>query len=267
MSPLGERRPEAKGKSSTVRPYLSLRPRARAGVLLTCEHATNRLPRGIAASRPEREILASHWGWDIGAWDLTRELSRRLGATAVGGRWSRLLIDLNRAVSEPTLVRQVAGGVALAWNRRLGPAEVERRVLTHHAPYHAEVERRIVSHLVRGARPLILAIHSFAPELSGERRRFEIGVLFGRHSRLARVLGRGLADTGLRVRYNEPYSGLRGMMYSAETHGTRHDLPCLELEVNQGLFEERTAAARLGRAIARVLSRTLRGPTPTVSGT
>ena len=248
-------------------PFLSLRSRARSGLFLMCEHATSRLPRGREPTRPEREVLASHWGWDIGAWDLTRALSGRLAATAVGGRWSRLLIDLNRAVSDPMLIRREAQGVAFRWNRHLGPAEVERRVLAFHAPYHAEVDRRIVGHLVRGVRPLILAVHTFTPELDGEGRPFEIGVLYREHSRLARDVGRGIADAGLRVRYNEPYSGLGGMMYSAERHGTHHGLACLELEVNQGLFERRTTAARLGAVIARALRRTLQRTRPTASGT
>jgi predicted N-formylglutamate amidohydrolase len=48
---------------------------------------------------------------------LTHEISRRLGAAAVAGRWSRLLVDLNRPVSDPTLVRREAGGVEIPWNR------------------------------------------------------------------------------------------------------------------------------------------------------
>ena len=52
------------------------------------------------------------------------------------------------------------------------------------------------------------------------------------------------------MRYNEPYSGKKGLMYSADRHGTHHDLPCLELEVNQGLFDHRDTVRHLGETIA-----------------
>src|SRR6185295_17571134 len=75
-----------------------------APVLLICEHASNRLPFSRRPDPEERRILASHWGWDIGAWQLTLALARRWRARAIGGRWSRLLIDLNRRVDDETLI-------------------------------------------------------------------------------------------------------------------------------------------------------------------
>ena len=55
------------------------------------------------------------------------------------------------------------------------------------------------------------------------------------------------------MRYNEPYSGLAGMMYSIHRHATHHGLPCLELEVNQDLFHRKGAAQRLAAAVAQAL--------------
>src|SRR6185295_8403577 len=133
-------------------------------------------------------------------------------------------------------IRAEAGGVQLAWNRKLGEREVERRVLTYHAPYHAEVDRWIVRRLVRGVRPLLVSVHSFTAEYEGRGRPFQIGILFEQHERLARRVGRVLRREGLEVRYNQPYSGRAGMMYAAERHGTHHALPHVELEVNQALF-------------------------------
>ena len=155
--------------TSAARPFLSIGPRARAGILITCEHATARLPPPMRALAAERAILSSHWGWDIGAWDLTRELARRLDASAVGGRWSRLLIDVNRRVDDPTLIVRRAGRHLLSWNAGLDVAEVERRIFAYHAPYHQEVDRRILQHAVRGIRPLLFAVHSFTPTIGPSR--------------------------------------------------------------------------------------------------
>jgi predicted N-formylglutamate amidohydrolase len=232
-------------------PFLLVRARSTSRVLLTCEHATNRLPWTARSSPELRAALASHWGWDIGAWALTREIARRLRAGAIGGRWSRLVIDLNRRVGDPTLIRARAGDVLLPWNRKLGSQEIERRVMGYHAPYHLEVDRLILRRIVRGVRPLLLAIHSFTPVLDGRARPFEVGVLYDRHRGLARRLGAGLREAGLSMRYNEPYSGLAGMMYAVDRHGSHHGLPCLELELNQELLARRGAVRRLGAIVAR----------------
>ena len=218
-------------------------------MVLTCEHATPRLPWPGRLDREERRVLDSHWGWDIGAWLLTRDLARRLHTSAVGGRWSRLFIDLNRRVDDPTLIRMRAGGMELSWNKGIDAAETERRVIEHHAPYHSEIDRLIIRRLVRGIRPLLFAVHTFTPVFDGRRRGFDIGILYEHQRGLAHFLGRSLQERGFTVRYNQPYSGMAGMMYSVDRHGKHHRLACLEIEVNHDLFRRPRAAAALGRAV------------------
>ncbi len=245
--------PNKTGSASRSRPFLLHNPRSLSAVLLTCEHATNRLPFMTRTRGSLRAIMDSHWGWDIGAWELTRELARRLRAGAIGGRWSRLLIDLNRRVNDPTLVRLTAGSVPLPWNEGLDVDEIERRVLAYHMPYHLEVDRLILRRLVRSVHPVLLAIHTFTPEFNGRLRRFEVGILYEHHRVPAHRLGRALRQEGLSVRYNQPYSGMEGMMYAVDRHGTHHRLPCLELEVNQKLLDRAGATRRLGSSITRGL--------------
>lgn len=249
----------------TARPFLSIARGRLSQILLTCEHAGRRLPPPMRAGVEERRVLSSHRGWDIGAWELTRELARQLRAAAIGGRWSRLVVDVNRRVDDPTLIVRRVDGMELSWNADLDLAEVERRIFAYHAPYHEEVDRRILRHTVRGIRPLLLAVHSFTPVLRGRRREFDVGVLYERHPGLAHALGRRLREAGLTVRYNRPYSGMAGMMYAADRHGTHHGLPCLELEVNQGLFGKPSVHVRLGRVVAAALD-DLPGRTSTRDG-
>jgi len=243
-------------RAGATRPFVTVHPRSLFPVVLTCEHASRDVPVRFRATHALEQILASHWGWDPGAWDVTRRVARILGTSAVAGRWSRLWLDLNRAPGDPTMVRERAGEVALPWNRRIGPDGIERRVLSVHAPYHAEVDRLILRRVLRGIRPLLFAVHSFTPVLGRERRPFDIGVLFARHASLARALGLLLKKDGLSVRYNEPNSNLAGMMYSAERHGSHHGLPCLELEMNQALFRDPAAGRLLARSVARALRAT-----------
>jgi predicted N-formylglutamate amidohydrolase len=162
-------------------------------------------------------------------------------------------------VDDPTLIRLTARRTALPWNDGIGAEEIERRVLAYHTPYHVEIDRLILRRLVREVRPILLAVHSFTPRLSGRSRSFEIGILYEHHRGLARRLGRGLRDAGLTVRYNQPYSGMAGMMYAVDRHGSHHRLPCLEIEINQSMFERPNAARRLGGAIARGVRTLLTG--------
>ena len=71
------------------------------------------------------------------------------------------------------------------------------------------------------------------------------------HGGIARRLGRALRESGLSVRYNQPYSGMAGMMYAVDRHGSHYRLPCLEIEINQRVFERETAVRKLGNSISR----------------
>lgn len=241
------------GRATRPARWLRVAARTDAPWVLTCEHASRRLPGGLRPTRDEQRVLASHWGWDIGAWDLTRRLARATGAAALGGGWSRLWIDLNRKVDDPTLIRTDVEGVALSWNRALGARRIEQRITDVHMPYHQAIDRQIVRLLVRGVRPLILALHTFTPALDGQARRFDAGVLFDDHGPAARRLARTLRTAGLTVRYNAPYSGMAGLMYAADRHGRHHALTCLELEVNQGRLAEPRFSARLAQVLERGL--------------
>lgn len=246
MNPGSERRATGAGHEDA---YVLLAPRSLTPVVLTCEHATGRLPATVTPDPRERRVLRTHWGWDPGAWQITRELARRLKTSAVGGKWSRLWIDLNRRVDDPTLIRRDADGVDLSWNSGLTVSLREERVLTYHAPYHEVIDRLIIRRLVRNLHPLLFAVHSFTSTFDKRRRRFDAGVLYERDRGLAQRLGRRLREAGLSVRYNEPYSGMAGMMYSVDRHGKHHGLPCLELELNQDLFEDPSVESRLGPVV------------------
>lgn len=239
------------------RPWQVVGRRRESPLVLTCEHAGRRLPIDYRPSSAERRILSAHWGWDIGAWTVTRRLAELLDAPAVAGRWSRLWLDLNRRITDATLIRREAEGVVLGFNRGLSLAQVERRIDTVHVPYHEEVDRVIRARLLRGVRPTIFAIHSFTERYDGKRRGYELGVLYNAHKRPAGRLVRELKTTGMQVRRNQPYSGAQGMMYSAERHGLHHELPCLELELNQATIGKRADALAMAERIAPAIRRAL----------
>lgn len=221
--------------------------------VLTCEHASAVIPRRYRSLGLRRDQIRDHIGWDIGAHAVQRELARLIGAPSTASRWSRLLIDCNRDIGDRTLIVAASDGVVVPGNVRVSPAERRRRIRDYYEPYHRAVDRMVRRAKARGAVVRLLSLHSFTPEMAGRPRRFDIGVLFDEHEALARRLGRALGCRGYRVRYNQPYSGRAGLIYSARRHGHAHGIEYLELEINNRLIREVEGQRRLAWDVAAAL--------------
>ena len=222
--------------------------------VLTCEHAAKRIPREYRGLGLARSQVADHIGWDIGARDVQRVLARDLPAAAVYSSVSRLLVDPNRRPDEPSLIPSESDGICIPGNQHLTKSERRSRLSQWHAPYHARVDATLARACRRyPGQVRLLSIHSFTPIMGGRRRNFDIGVLFDAHVPLARAFGRALKRLGLRVRYNEPYSGYDGLIYAAKRHGEAHDVPYVELEINNVLIRKPAGVARMARLLRRAL--------------
>ncbi|MGH7785808.1 MAG: N-formylglutamate amidohydrolase [Candidatus Binatia bacterium] len=233
---------------------------AGARALLTCEHASCAVPVEYANLGLSAGQLADHIGWDVGAAALTEELSRQLAAPAVLSAASRLLVDCNRDRGDHDLMPAHSHGVDIPGNARIEAAEQEARIERYYAPYHAAIDDELARH--PGA--LLLSVHSFTPSLRGRPRPFDVGVLYDDFDDLAAALAHGVGAAGFSVRMNEPYSGLDGLIFSARSHGQRHGVHYLELEINNALLRAdasvRRVAGRLAGAIAPLLDRVASAP-------
>jgi len=211
-------------------------------VLITCEHASQRMPPGWAWPDEDRWLEGTHWAFDLGAREIALELAEAMRIGAVLSRWSRLLVDPNRPEDSPTLFRERAEGRAVHLNTtHLHDEERARRIEKLLRPYHAEVDDRVRG---SGARTLF-SVHSFTPEYEGQVRTLEVGVLYDLDEDLPRRLAQHLEDAGLRVALNEPYSGKEGLMYSVDRHARAHGRQSVEIEVRQDLAMDAAFRARL----------------------
>lgn len=244
--------------------------------LLTCEHASHRVPAPLRTNATDRSWLRTHWGHDIGARTFTRELLRQLwrleegqrsapaGQTpalpgeAVLARFSRLVCDANRDPAHPDLVRIHVEGTPLSFNQHLAEAEVMRRVLRFHDPYHQQLAERLALARQAHPRPVLLSIHSFTPVWNRFTRPMDIGVLFDRYDDHAQALASAFSALGLRSALNEPYSGREGLIYAANRHGEEQGVEYLELELNQALILTPGHARALARRLAPAISRVFR---------
>src|SRR5258708_33257670 len=121
----------------------AVRPEGKAPVLVTCDHASRAVPRVLGKLGLDDGSLALHIGWDIGAAAVSRDLSRLLDAPGILTGYSRLVIDCNRDLDDPTSIPAVSDGVAVPGNRDLSAVERARRIATLFQPYHRAIEQAI----------------------------------------------------------------------------------------------------------------------------
>ena len=234
-------------------------------LLLTCEHASCEVPQEYAALGLAPDQLREHIGWDIGAAVVTEALGRCLGAPAVLCRTSRLLVDCNRELGDHDLMVSESHGVSVPGNAVIDETERSRRLERFYYPYHEAIDRQ----LGKGDVELLLSVHSFTPRLNGRERAFDVGVLFDDFVDLAEEFVARLEAAAFSVRSNEPYSAYDGLIFSAQSHGLRHGVRYLEIEINNHLLrtddQARGVAERLANPLLALVAEERR-VTPTMEG-
>lgn len=187
-------------------------------------------------------MLASHRGWDIGAAAVARALANRRGAPIFLGRYSRLLVDLNRSEQHPEVFSQ--------WTRSLPRNERLKLLERHYRPYRRAVESHLRSRVADDATTLLVSVHSFTPLWKGSRRRADVGLLYDpsrpREMRLCAAWKKSLALTApdWQVRRNYPYRGTSdGFSVFLRQLLPANRFACVELEFNQALLRRVGPAA------------------------
>ncbi len=206
-------------------------------LVVTCEHAGNDVPEPY---RPlfvgHEHLLPTHRGWDPGALDLAREMAERFGAPLYYDTTTRLLVDLNRSVGTRDLHSEATRHLPLAERRTI----LER----HYHPHRRKTEGAIGAAVDGGARVIHVASHSFTPELNGQVRTADIGLLYdparsgevGFCNAWLEALAR--SDPSLRLRRNYPYLGTSdGLTMALRRRYPAERYVGVELEVNQRYVE------------------------------
>lgn len=235
-------------------PFEIVNPGARSRVVLTCDHASNRLPEALGTLGISAADLGSHIGWDIGAAAVARRLSELLDATLVLSGYSRLVIDCNRPPRVGTAIPAVSGGVRIPGNEGLDADAREARRRAFHAPYHgaisAVLDERTRAFGASGG-PVLLSIHSFTPELYGQKRPWPISLLYGSDARLAhRFLEALRRDPALLVGDNEPYRVTEDTDYTVPVHGIARGILHTAFEIRQDGVGTAEGAAAWAERIA-----------------
>lgn len=92
----------------------------------------------------------------------------------ISTRFSRLIIDANRPLDSPTLIRLTADNNNIPMNINIHPDDLQLRINRLWVPYRKAFDLTIQDN---PNIELILSIHSFTPIYEGEKRDCEVGVL------------------------------------------------------------------------------------------
>jgi predicted N-formylglutamate amidohydrolase len=225
-----------------------------SAALILCDHASNAMPPEFADLGLPGAQLQRHIAYDIGAAWVTRRLAGRLGCPAILSTFSRLLIDPNRGLDDPTLVMRLSDGAIVPGNARLDEAGIAARVARFYEPYDRAVGDAVRQRLAQGRPPAIISVHSFTPLWKGTPRPWHVGLLWDGDDRIVAPLFKALrAEPDLVVGDNEPYAGwLSGD--TIDRHATRHGLPSALIELRQDLIDTEAKASAWADRLAAMLA-------------
>ena len=241
-------------------PFEALNDRGASRALVVCDHASCRIPAALGTLGVSEVERTEHIGWDIGAGAVARRLSALLDAPAVLASYSRLVIDCNRPAAAPDRIPPVSDSVPVPGNTGLGQAAADARIGAIFTPYHNAIAAALDRMTTSGALPVLVAVHSFTPQLAGgSPRPWEIGICWNKDRRMADPLIELLRADGLVVGANEPYDFGVLTDYTVPVHAESCGLPSLLIEIRNSEIctaqAVETWAARLAGHIRALLER------------
>ena len=204
---------------------------AREILILTCEHASNKLPAAFRSAVPT-EVLKTHRAYDIGALAVFRKLVKFAKPEFYcEGKFSRLFVDLNRTITNKS-----------AFSDYLRNDEKAKAQATIYCTeYRTAIEKFVKATPKKEI--IHLGIHSFTPELNGKVRNTDIGILYDpsrpKECELAQVIKAEIKrlHPEMKVRFNYPYKGTSDGLTTTLRKKIGPRYAGLEIEINQKFFK------------------------------
>ena len=212
-------------------------------LMLTCEHASNRLPADFKKAVPA-DVLKTHRAYDIGAVQVFRKLVKFAKPEfSCEGKFSRLFVDLNRTITNKSAFSEYYE--ALETSDKTAAAKAKAQATAYWKEYRANIEKFVSSSLrssKQAAEIVHLGIHSFTPVLNGKVRNTDIGILYDPSRPQERAYAQVIKDEikrlypTMKVRFNYPYKGTSDGLTTTlrKKFGTRY--VGIEIEINQKFF-------------------------------
>ncbi|MEZ4781083.1 MAG: N-formylglutamate amidohydrolase [Flavobacteriaceae bacterium] len=219
--------------------------------MLTCEHGGNVIPQKHQHLFHDKTVLQSHRGYDLGSLDVFRHLKSLADASKLS-ETSRLLIELNRSLHHKNLFSE--------YSKILPKTDKELLISDYYLVYRNEVESTIRKFIEKRQTVLHVSVHSFTPNLNGEERQCDIGLLYDsrklEEKEFCKQLKNELSqiDNMLNVRFNYPYLGKAdGFTTYLRKQFPKHYLG-IELEINQKFSTNNVMNAKIKSNVHSVLN-------------
>ncbi|MCC5815297.1 MAG: N-formylglutamate amidohydrolase [Leptospira sp.] len=204
-------------------------------LLLSCEHYTNAIPKEYKyLFQNNKSILESHSGWDIGMPETIAYLEKELGINCFKASASRLIVDLNRSIRHPNLFSP--------FTKILTKQEKSDILNQYYHPYRDKIEKLVSNKLKQDIPVLHIALHSFTPNLNGDERNADIGILYDPKSPsellFAKTFKNEMKKSSIdcKIRYNYPYLGIADSFPTYLRRKYGYQYIGIELEINQKFF-------------------------------
>ena len=203
--------------------------------VLICEHASNRLPAGLAKLGLQDVDLQRHIAWDIGAAGTARLLAKHLDAPLIMQNYSRLAYDCNRPPEAEGAMPELSEIFTIPGNLKLSPQQKLARINEIYRPFMDAVAGVLDRRAAHGLHTIPISIHSFTRTYKGRERGVELGLLFDRDAWLANLLVKSFA--GVNTQLTEPYGPKDGVMHLMNVHAAPRGLHHLMIEIRNDLIE------------------------------
>jgi len=172
-------------------------------LLIIADHASNYIPKRYDNLGLAKKDIFTHKAFDPGVKDLAINLSNKFNSHLVLGEYSRLLIDCNRDVNDPTLISVISDRTLILGNKKITNQERIYRINKMYRPYHDKINKKILEKKIN----VIISLHSFNPIFKGRKRFLKYGILSNEDRRLSNLIINELKKKKNFVGDNEPYRG------------------------------------------------------------
>ncbi len=226
-------------------------------IILTVEHASNRIPRHLKNLGLDQKTRETHIAYDLFTKDIALEVSLQLKCPLITSEYSRLVIDCNRLDTSPQLICTQSNGIKINGNKNISKEEIEQRIKEIYLPFHRAI-KGVKERYEKNKTPFsIISLHSFTHCLETEKkdRPWDIGLLWDQDNRLAIKLYDFLVQNYpmLNVGYNVPFDARIEEKGSLHIHAYPYQIPAIEIELNQRSLLDRSKYNCILRAFVKFI--------------
>lgn len=225
-------------------------------IFFTCEHARNDIPTKYKSLFKSKEkVLLTHRGFDHGSKEIGKAFGDFFNSPVIYGKFSRLLIDLNRSQTHKTLFSEMTNP--------LPKSEKIELIELYHRPHWEEIEKLISDKINKGYIVIHIGVHSFTPALFNEVRNAEIGLLYNstrkKEVKMAINWQKIIRQNSqLRVRRNYPYNGKSdGLTSKMRKKFSSQDYLGFEIEINHAILKNKNDIKRISQLLSETLKMTI----------